>query len=252
MGKKNKVIKINPHKNLIQYILASVFAITGANLFAQTPTTFTATNVKVMDTLTSNDLIRASEIVATETITAKDDIVAEQDVKITGALTVTNTATFKGIVDLGNGIGFKSIPATSSHPTVFKFGTSISLLPPSNGLDPEDLVACANPILGANPLYSFVGSLKASSYLPNSTGSTILGHDGANGILDVQGTASNNGVGGLLVNVLQPCAVFCLVQVTHLSANTQKMVARLLLAEGGDTQMRHVDVSAVSGNIFVL
>lgn len=200
MGKKNKVIKINPHKNLIQYILASVFAITGANLFAQTPTTFTATNVKVMDTLTSNDLIRASEIVATETITAKDDIVAEQDVKITGALTVTNTATFKGIVDLGNGIGFKSIPATSSHPTVFKFGTSISLLPPSNGLDPEDLVACANPILGANPLYSFVGSLKASSYLPNSTGSTILGHDGANGILDVQGTASNNGVGGLLVN----------------------------------------------------
>lgn len=168
------------------------------NIKAQT--TFTATNVKVMDTLTSNNVIKANEIVATETITAKNDIVAEQDVKINGVLTVTNTANFKGIVDLGNGIGFKSFPATNGHPTIFKFGTSVSLQPNNNGQDPEDIVTCASPILGGNPLYSFVGNLKASSYLPNSTGSTILGHDGANGIIDVQGTASNYGAGSLLVN----------------------------------------------------
>lgn len=185
-----------PH--LAKVAVISLFSLMSVYIKAQT--TFTATNVKVMDTLTSNNVIKANEIVATETITAKNDIVAEQDVKINGVLTVTNTANFKGIVDLGNGVGFKSFPATNGHPTIFKFGTSVSLQPNNNGQDPEDIVTCANPILGGNPLFSFVGNLKASSYLPNSTGSTILGHDGANGIIDVQGTASNYGAGSLLVN----------------------------------------------------
>ncbi|MCA6437468.1 MAG: hypothetical protein IM600_10195 [Bacteroidetes bacterium] len=75
---------------------------------AQTPTTFTANNVKVMDTLTSVNVVNAHEIVATETITAKDDIVAEQDIKITGALTVTSTATFKSVVNADQGINIGS------------------------------------------------------------------------------------------------------------------------------------------------
>ncbi len=78
----------------------------GQNLVAQNATTFTTTNLKVTDTLTSVNMVKAHEIVATETITAKDDIVAEQDIRIAGALTVTSTATFKSTINTDQGINF--------------------------------------------------------------------------------------------------------------------------------------------------
>ena len=52
----------------------------GLNLSAQTPTTFTTNNLKVMDTLTSINVVYAHEIVASKTITAEKDIVVKKDV----------------------------------------------------------------------------------------------------------------------------------------------------------------------------
>jgi len=54
--------------------------------------------------------------------------------------------------------------------------------------------------LGGNPLFSFAGFLKSSSYISGSTGSTIFGHDGANGLIEIQGLSSSSIPGGLLIN----------------------------------------------------
>lgn len=123
---------------MIKTLKTIVIACFAGNLQAQTPATFTATNVKVMDTLTSVNVVKAAEIVATETITAKDDILAEQDIKITGALTVTSTATFKSSIiadqgiNFGNNLGMRFYGTSSSGQNFLRIGNISSLLPFNN------------------------------------------------------------------------------------------------------------------------
>ncbi len=117
----------------------------GLNLSAQTPTTFTTTNLKVMDTLTSVNVVNAHEIVASKTITAEKDIVVKKDVLVNGALTVTNTATFKNIINadqglnFGNNIGLKFLGTNSSNQSFLQIGKipSTSLAIPANPVCPS-------------------------------------------------------------------------------------------------------------------
>ena len=117
----------------------------GLNLSAQTPTTFTTNNLKVMDTLTSINVVNAHEIVASKTITAEKDIVVKKDVLVNGALTVTNTATFKNIINadqglnFGNNIGLKYLGTNASNQSFLQIGKipSTSLAIPANPICPS-------------------------------------------------------------------------------------------------------------------
>lgn len=117
----------------------------GLNLSAQTPTTFTTNNLKVMDTLTSINVVNAHEIVASKTITAEKDIVVKKDVLVNGALTVTNTATFKNIINadqglnFGNNIGLKYLGTNASNQSFLQIGKipSTTLAIPANPICPS-------------------------------------------------------------------------------------------------------------------
>ncbi len=133
-----------PRFGLKSIVKISAMLLLGKNIAAQTSTTFTTTNLKVTDTLTSVNMDKASEIVASETITAKDDIVAEQDIRITGALTVTSTATFKSTINADQGINFggnsgmRFLGTNSSGHSFLRIGenTNNLLVPPPTPIFP--------------------------------------------------------------------------------------------------------------------
>ncbi len=133
-----------PHAVLKTTLKIGAMLLISQNLSAQVANTFTATNVKVMDTLTSVNVVKAHEIVATETITAKDDIVAEHDIRITGALTVTSTATFKSTINADQGINFggnsgmRFLGTNSAGQSFLRIGenTNSLLVPPPTPICP--------------------------------------------------------------------------------------------------------------------
>ena len=169
--------------------------------FTNAQTTFTASTLRG-DTVKSMVMMKATDIsatgiVASDTIRAQAAVVAEQNLQVQGNLSLS------GRFDLGNGLAMKSYPANTNHPAVFKFGSTSLILPgpgSNNPLDPEDVPSCSSPLFGSNPLFSFAGYLKSSSYISGSTGSAIFGHDGANAIIEVQGLSSSTIPGSLLIN----------------------------------------------------
>jgi hypothetical protein len=168
---------------------------------SQTPTTFTFTNAKVMDTLTSSNYINAEAITTRDTFRAKDIIVAEQGIKLSGDLKFSNTTS----------IGYKA-PTLARNYANLNFGPSISAPPPSQpcGIDPEDFPACffinnsnGQFNLGTQPQNNiFNGVIR--SYNLSSTQSSMLtmGNTGwGASMIESEGNANcNPNSTGLLIN----------------------------------------------------
>ena len=169
----------------------TLIAISFTKLNAQT--TFSTTTLR-SDTISSISPATPGGVFINDSLRAGMHVTMEQNLEVQGNLSLN------GRFSLGNGLAMKSYPANTNHPVVFRFGTT-TLITPGPGinfpLDPEDMPSCATPFLGVMPQFSFGGALKVSNGL---SGSAVLAHDGANGILDVQGMSSPTIPGSLLIN----------------------------------------------------
>ena len=166
----------------------------GLNLSAQTPTTFTTNNLKVMDTLTSINVVNAHEIVASKTITAEKDIVVKKDVLVNGALTVTNTATFKNIINadqglnFGNNIGLKFLGTNSSNQSFLQIGKipGVPVVIPNNPI-------CPAPQTNQYWLQNYGGYISnAINGNVNASLSLFTADWNGSGYIETSGTDQNN------------------------------------------------------------
>lgn len=254
-----------PHFVLTKTLKVAIIACFSANLQAQTPSTFTASNVKVMDTLTSVNMVKAAEIVATETITAKDDIVAQQDVKVSGVLDVAGTVNFKTKMVLGatpsSGITMQYVPGTSNYPSLFKFSApgGTGILNGGNGgtIAPEDSqpnLTCINgPIPGIANAFSQMVSVAFNPTNTSITGGQVLiGHNGVNAFFDTQGSGAlsnpaNNHPGDLFINGFCNRNVLFFGHSTPFGANATNIVS----IDGALNVRQRMQLGYNSANNFV-
>jgi hypothetical protein len=162
-------------------------------LFAQTaPQTTTVNNITV-----NGDMVVEDVTVTKDTLKALDHVVMQENLEVKKDINIS------GHINFGNGLGMRSFSATSTRPSVFRFAQSDVNAPNSSLrlLDIDETYAnCLTPFFSpnANPIYSFYGNLRANG---GNNGALNLGHDGANGIIDVDGAGiSNESPGGLLIN----------------------------------------------------
>ncbi len=97
-------------------------------LKAQTPTTFTANNAQITDTLISGGVIEAHSIHASDSIIGSDVIVAEQNLDVHGNLNLNGNLK---ITSLGGGNKFKPLFVTTSGNIVNSLETEPGWLDPS-------------------------------------------------------------------------------------------------------------------------
>lgn len=157
------------------------------------PPTTTVNNIKV-----NGDMVVEDVTVTKDTLKAMDHVVMQEN------LEVKKDVSISGHIELGNGLGMRSFAATANKPRVFNFGTTDlvnSGATSLRALDQDvDLPGCLTPFFtpNANPIYNFQGYLRAYA---GASGAINLGHDGANGIIDVDGTSiSSSQPGALLIN----------------------------------------------------
>ncbi len=188
---------LKPKKVTFSILLCIVFAV----LKSQTPTTFTVTNARVLDTLTSVNYINAEAITTKDTFRAKDIIVAEQGIKLSGDLKFSNTTA----------ISYKA-PTLSRNYANLNFGPGIAAQIPNQpcAIDQEDFPACffinnsnGQFNLGTQPQNNiFNGVIR--SYNLSSTQSSMLtmGNTGwgASMIESEGNTNCNANATGLLIN----------------------------------------------------
>lgn len=175
---------------------------------AQSPTTFTASDMTVTQTLTSMGRMNAAALTTSDTLRAIDHVVAEQNLQVKGAvtiagqLTVTDTTQFNGEIKATKGFMFD---ANNSFKLTPIGGTNYFILGKSV-YNPPTLGTCVAP---ANQPWmvmnggGFISTQQHPAAYPNVNSSVKMfsaGWDG-NGVIEVEGTSASGSTDNrLLVN----------------------------------------------------
>lgn len=171
-----------------------VYMMSVSPIMAQTaPQTTTVNNITV-----TGDMVVEDVTITKDTLKALDHVIMQEN------LEVKKDVSISGHIDLGNGLGMRSFAATATRPRVFNFGTTDMVSAGSTSMMALDravpLPGCLSPVFtpNSNPIYNFQGFLRAYA---GTSGAINLGHDGANGIIDIDGTSVNSSnPGALLLN----------------------------------------------------